>query len=131
MSKFIHLMIRVLDLDESIDFYHRAFALVENHRLDFPEFTLVYLRDADTDMEVELTLNKGRTEPYRHGDGYGHIAFVVGDLEAEHTRFETAGFAPEAIKEFAPDGNRLARFFFVEDPDGYRIEVLERHGHYR
>jgi len=131
MAKFIHLMVRVLDLEKSIDFYRRAFALDENHRLDFPEFTLVYLRNAENDVEVELTLNKGRDTPYEHGDGYGHIAFVVGDLDREHGRFLHEGFAPEDIKEFAPDGNKLARFFFVEDPDGYRIEVLERHGHYQ
>ena len=80
---------------------------------------------------MELTLNKGRDEPYTHGDGYGHVAFVVDDLDAEHARFAAAGLSPEDVKEFAPDGNRLARFFFVEDPDGYRIEVLERHGHYQ
>jgi len=131
MAKFIHLMIRVLDLEASTRFYATAFGLTENHRLDFPDFTLVYLRDADNDVEVELTLNKGREEPYTHGDGYGHIAFVVDDLDAEHERFDGEGFAPENIKEFSPAGEKLARFFFVEDPDGYRIEVLERHGHYR
>lgn len=131
MAKFIHLMVRVLDLAKSIDFYQRAFALEENHRLDFPEFTLVYLRNPANDVEVELTLNKGRSTPYEHGDGYGHIAFVVDDLDAEHARFKQESLRPEKIKEFAPNGNKLARFFFVEDPDGYRIEVLERHGHYR
>jgi len=131
MAKFIHLMIRVLDLDASLRFYADAFGLAESHRLDFPDFTLVYLRNADNDVEVELTLNKTRTEPYTHGDGYGHVAFVVDHLDDEHARFAAAGFAPEDIKEFAPDGNLLARFFFVEDPDGYRIEMLERHGHYQ
>ena len=131
MAKFIHLMIRVLDLEASTRFYGVAFGLEESHRLDFPDFTLVYLRNAENDVEVELTLNKGRDEPYTHGDGYGHVAFVVDDLDAEHARFAAAGLSPEDVKEFAPDGNRLARFFFVEDPDGYRIEVLERHGHYQ
>ena len=131
MAKLIHIMVRVLDLDASERFYATAFGLRESHRLDFPDFTLLYLRNAENDMEVELTLNKGRTEPYAHADGYGHVAFVVDDLDAEHARFASEGLAPEAIKEFAPDGNRLARFFFVADPDGYRIEVLERHGHYR
>ena len=131
MAKFIHLMVRVADLDASMAFYDKAFALTENHRLDFPDFTLVYLRNAENDVEVELTYNKSREEPYTHGDGYGHIAFVVDDLDAEHERFGAAGFSPEAIKEFAPGGEKIARFFFVEDPDGYRIEVLERHGHYR
>ena len=131
MAKFLHLMVRAADLDASIRFYDEAFGLEENHRLDFPDFTLVYLRNAENDVEVELTLNKTRSEPYTHGDGYGHIAFAVDDLDAEHERFAAAGFSPEDIKEFAPDGEKIARFFFVEDPDGYRIEVLERFGHYR
>lgn len=131
MAKFIHLMVRVADLEASTAFYGQAFGLAESHRLDFPDFTLVYLRNAENDVEVELTYNKGRDKPYTHGDGYGHVAFVVDDLDAEHRRFGEAGLAPEDIKEFAPDGEKLARFFFVEDPDGYRIEVLERHGHYQ
>ena len=131
MAKFLHLMVRAADLDASIRFYDEAFGLTENHRLDFPDFTLVYLRNAENDVELELTLNKTRGEPYTHGDGYGHIAFAVDDLDAEHERFAAAGFSPEDIKEFAPGGEKIARFFFVEDPDGYRIEVLERFGHYR
>ena len=131
MAKFLHLMVRAADLDASIRFYDAAFDLKENHRLDFPDFTLVYLRNDENDVEVELTLNKTRSEPYTHGDGYGHIAFAVDDLDAEHERFAAAGLSPENIKEFAPGGEKIARFFFVEDPDGYRIEVLERFGHYR
>ena len=76
-------------------------------------------------------MNKGATEPYSHGTGYGHIALCVDDAEAEHARFEALGLAPKDVKEFHRDGALMARFFFVEDPDGYKIEVLERHGRYR
>ena len=131
MAKFIHAMFRVLELDRSIDFYRTAFALEESHRLDFSAFTLVYLRNAENDVEVELTLNKERTEPYAPGDGYGHIAFVVDDVDAEHQRFTDEGLTPRDVKDFAPDGEQIARFFFVQDPDGYEIEVLQKHGHYR
>lgn len=124
-------MIRVFDEDRSVDFYRQAFGLDVADRLDFETFTLVYLRNAEADFEVELTINKERTEPYALGDGYGHIAFCVGDLDAEHARFEEAGFNPRRIVEFNRDGALLARFFFVEDPDGYKIEVLQRHGRYR
>ncbi|MEM8652011.1 MAG: VOC family protein, partial [Pseudomonadota bacterium] len=64
------------------------------------------------------------------GNGYGHIAFSVDDLDAEHVRFEEAGLSPRKIVEFERDGKLLAKFFFVEDPDGYQIEVLQRHGRY-
>ena len=130
MAKFHHTMFRVLELERSIRFWDVAFGLKESHRFDFEKFTLVYLADPTTGAEIELTLNKGRTEPYGHDDGYGHVAFVVDDLDAEHARFETEGFAPKKIVDFAPDGERVARFFFVDDPDGYAIEVLERGGHF-
>jgi lactoylglutathione lyase len=131
MAKAIHAMIRVIDEDRSVSFYEKAFGLQIADRLDFPTFTLVYLRNAEADFEVELTINKDRVEPYQLGDGYGHIAFVVDDLDAEHARFKNLGFEPRDIVAFNVEGALLARFFFVSDPDGYKIEVLQRHGRYR
>lgn len=131
MAKAIHMMIRVLDLEKSIDFYGKAFGLDVAKRLDFDGFTLVYLRNDENDFEVELTWNEGQTEPYEHGGAYGHIAFAVDDLEAEHKRFQELGFEPRDVKEFMRDGALLAKFFFVQDPDGYQIELLQRHGRYR
>ena len=131
MAKIIHAMIRVLDLDRSLAFYEQAFGLTPSHQLDFEDFALVYLRNGENDMELELTLNKGETEPYTHGSGCGHIAMCVDDLDSEHRRFGELGFGPTDIVEFAPDNNLLAKFFFVTDPDGYEIEVLQRHGHYQ
>nr|WP_250152510.1 VOC family protein [Ancylobacter radicis] len=124
-------MIRVLDEARSVDFYARAFGLAIADRFAFDDFTLIYLRSPDADFEVELTVNHDRTEPYVLGDGYGHIAFAVEDLEAEHSRFVEAGLNPNPIKEFFRDGALLAKFFFVTDPDGYKIEVLQKHGRYR
>lgn len=131
MAKAIHAMIRVLDEARSLDFYQTAFGLGIAERLDFDDFTLVYLRNDEADFEIELTINKGRTEAYDLGDGYGHVAFCVDDLDAEHARFESTGLSPRKIVEFNRDGSLLARFFFVQDPDGYQIEVLQRHGRYR
>jgi lactoylglutathione lyase len=125
------MMIRVLDEARSIDFYRTAFGLEIADRFDFETFTLVYLRGTESEFEVELTINKGRAEPYELGTAYGHVAFAVADLEAEHARFKAAGLAPRDIKEFMRDGALLAKFFFVADPDGYQIEVLQRHGRYR
>ena len=130
LAKLIHTMIRVLDLDRSIDFYQKAFNLSVADHFDFDDFALVYLRNEENDFEVELTLNKGQAESYTHGDGYGHIAVCVNDLKAEHERFTSLKLNPNDIKEFHRDGELMARFFFVQDPDGYKIEVLERHGRY-
>lgn len=131
MAKAIHSMIRVLDEARAVDFYETGFGLTVADRLDFDSFTLVYLRNPENDFELELTVNKGQTEPYDLGNGYGHIAFAVDDLEAEHARFSEAGLAPRKIVEFAPAGTVIAKFFFVADPDGYQIEVLQRSGRYQ
>ncbi|EEX12837.1 MAG: VOC family protein [Salipiger thiooxidans] len=130
MAKAIHSMIRVLDEARSLAFYETAFGLTVADRLDFPEFTLVYLSNAETGFELELTVNKDRTEPYDLGDGYGHLAVSVADLEAEHARFTAEGLNPRKLVEFAPAGEVVAKFFFVADPDGYQIEVLAREGRF-
>ena len=130
MAKAIHTMIRVFDEDKSVDFYHKAFGLEVADRLDFDSFTLVYLRNPENDFEIELTVNKAQDEPYTHGDGYGHVAFAVDDLDAEHTRVKSLGLEARDIVEFNRDGSLMARFFFMQDPDGYKIEVLQRHGRY-
>ncbi len=131
MAKAIHMMIRVLEEQRSVGFYEKAFGLKIADRFGFDGFTLVYLRNPEIDFEVELTINHGRTDPYDLGAGYGHIAFAVDDLATEHARFEQAGLQPLPIKEFHRDGSLMATFFFVQDPDGYKIEVLQKHGRYR
>lgn len=131
MAKMIHSMIRVLNEDRSLEFYDKAFGLKVADRLDFPDFTLVYLSNSKTEFELELTINKGQSEAYDLGDGYGHLAVSVEDLDAEHARFEAEGLSPRKLVEFAPAGERIARFFFVADPDGYQIEVLERGGRFK
>ena len=131
MAKSIHSMIRVLDERTSVDFYGKAFGLAVAERLDFETFTLVYLSNGESEFELELTVNKGRTEPYQLGDGYGHFAVSVGDLDAEHARMRDLGLAPGKIVDFNRDGGLLARFFFIADPDGYKIEVLQRYGRYK
>ena len=128
MAKAVHTMVRVLDLDRSIAFYGEAFGLAEADRFDFDDFTLVYLSNDESDFEVELTLNKGQTEPYELGNGYGHLALSVDDLEAEHRRFEEAGFEPRRLVTLEKDDEVVGKFFFVADPDGYQIEVLQRGG---
>jgi lactoylglutathione lyase len=131
MAKAIHSMIRVLDEARSVAFYEAAFGLTVADRLDFESFTLVYMRNPENDFELELTINKGRTEPYDLGDGYGHLAFCVDDVTAEHARFTEAGWPARKLVDFAPGGEVIARFFFVADPDGYQIEVLQKGGRYR
>lgn len=131
MAKALHSMIRVLEEARSVDFYSKAFGLSVAQRLDFESFTLVYMSNDEATFELELTVNKDRSQPYDLGDGYGHLAFCVDDLDAEHARFEAAGWAPRKLVDFKREGELLARFFFVKDPDGYEIEVMQRHGRYQ
>ena len=130
MAKAIHSMIRVLDEQRSIEFYKNAFDLTVADRFDFESFTLVYLSNAEATFELELTVNKSQEKPYELGDGYGHLAFSVDDLEAAHNKIKAMGAEPRKIVEFEREGKLFARFFFVNDPDGYDIEVLQRHGRF-
>jgi len=130
VAKIIHTMVRVHNLERSLQFYSDTFRLLPSRRLDFPDFSLVYLRNEETDFELELTWNAGHNLAYTHGDGYGHIAVAVPELENEHVRMTRLGINPTPLKEFKRGEDVLARFFFIQDPDGYKIEVLERSGHF-
>jgi len=130
MAKLIHTMTRVMDEERSVKFYADAFGLQVAARFAFDTFTLIYLRNSENDFEVELTVNHGQTEPYTHGSAYGHLAVCVDDIEAEHARVTQLGLAPAPVKQMQHNGNPLAKFFFITDPDGYKIEVLQRNGRY-
>ena len=126
MSKIIHAMIRVLDLDRSMRFYGDLLALRESHRLEFPDFALVYLRNDENGFELELTLNRGQEEPYTHGSGYGHIAIAV--VDAYQTCLEIRQLGGKVTREAGPMKGGTAVIAFVEDPDGYKIELIQRPG---
>ena len=123
-------MIRVLDEARSVRFYQTAFGLEVADRLEFDSFVLIYLRNAETPFEVELTVNFSRTAPYELGDGYGHLAVTVTSVDAEHERLAAAGLAPDPVRNFQHQNKTIARFFFIADPDGYKIEVIERGGRF-
>jgi len=131
MAKMIHSMIRVLDEARSIDFYEKALGLQVAERIAFETFTLVYLSNPETGFELELTINLQRVEPYTLGGAYGHLAVSVDELMDEHARFTSLGLNPGKIGELNRDGKLFALFFFVTDPDGYKIEVLQRHGRFQ
>ena len=131
MAKAIHMMVRVREEALSVGFYKTAFGLDICDRIEFDTFTLIYMKSATADFELELTVNKDRAKPYDLGDGYGHLAFVVDDLVAEHARMSSAGLAPRDLKQMSHSGKPFAAFFFIEDPDGYKIEVLQKGGRFK
>src|ERR1043165_9483759 len=111
MAKPVHSMIRVFDEARSLDFYRRAFALEVADHLKFADFALIYLRHPSSPFEVELTVNFDRKEPYQLGDGYGQLAVVVEDLDAEHARFEREQLAPGPLRDFKPGARAVGLFF--------------------
>lgn len=130
MAKLVHSMIRVIEEARSVAFYEKAFGLRIADRLDFETFTLVYMTGDEVGFELELTINKGRAEPYDLGDGYGHLAVVVDDVEAEHARFTREGLTVGKLVDFKNGDVPIAKFFFATDPDGYKIEVIQKGGRF-
>lgn len=131
MAKMVHSMIRVLEEARSVDFYEKAFGLKVADRVPFDGFTLIYMSNPETGFELELTVNAGRTEAYNLGDGYGHLAVTVDDVEAEYKRFTELGLTVGKLVEMPHEGKPFAKFFFVTDPDGYKTEVIQRGGRFQ
>ncbi|MCS0447137.1 VOC family protein [Vibrio diabolicus] len=130
MTKMIHTMIRVCDLDRSLQFYRDVLELEIKDQYIFDGFSLTYLANEETGFELELTHNHDQTEPYTHGSGYGHLAVSVEDIEQTHKHIKSLGIEAGDIKAFDHQQKHLATFFFVTDPDGYKIEFLQRQGRY-
>ncbi|HHG3100884.1 TPA: VOC family protein [Vibrio parahaemolyticus] len=130
MTKMIHTMIRVRDLDRSLQFYRDALELEIKDQYVFDGFSLTYLANEETGFELELTHNHDQSEPYTHGSGYGHLAVSVDNIEQAHKRIKSLGIEAGDIKAFDHQPKHLATFFFVTDPDGYKIEFLQRQGRY-
>jgi lactoylglutathione lyase len=121
--RFVHTNVRVRDVDASLRFYE-ALGFERRGRLQFDGAYNIYLGlpgDGDT---LELTVNEGREEPYDLGDGYGHVALAVDDLDELLARLAAGGIEPEK-PPYAPGGREEFRICFVADPDGYRIELID------
>ena len=126
--RLLHTMIRVRDLDKSIDFYTRLLGMKLLRRKDYPsgEFTLAFVGygDEQGSTVVELTHNWGRSEPYDLGTGFGHLAIGMPDIYGACDRLAAEGVAiPRPPGPMKHGGSVIA---FIDDPDGYKIELIER-----
>ena len=121
----IHICYRVMDLNASESFYRDAFGFEISRKKDYPDggFTLSYMTSAGLPFELELTYNYDQEEPYVIGNGYSHLAVGVADLEGSHQKHQEMGLEITPLKGLT-EGN--PRFYFVTDPDGYRVEVVRR-----
>jgi lactoylglutathione lyase len=123
--ELIHTMVRILDEERSLAFY-RALGFEERgrKRVGGDTATIIFLGLPGDGDRLELTLNDGRTDPYELGEAYGHIALTTQDLDAELAALAELGIQPDKPPyEAYPGGSRIT---FVTDPDGYRIELIER-----
>jgi len=124
MSELIHTCYRILDVERSVAFYEKL-GLVEMRRLPIGDEALnVFMGFEGDGPRLELTYNFGQEEPYEIGTGYGHIAITVGDMDATLTRLADVGISPERPPYTVREGG--SKLCFVRDPDGYRIELIER-----
>jgi lactoylglutathione lyase len=124
VSELIHTCYRILEIDRSVSFYEK---------LGFEEMARLPIRDEAVNVfmglpgdgaRLELTWNKDIDEPYEIGTGYGHIALTVDDLDSTLAALAEQGVEPERPPYTVRDGG--SRLCFVRDPDGYRIELIER-----
>ena len=118
-SIFLHTNINVLNLEKSIAFYNEGLGLHEVRRLQAPDgsFTIVYLGDGATCHQLELTWLRDRKGPYNLGDNEWHIAFRVEDKKAAYAKHEKMGCICYE--------NKAMNLYFIADPDGYWLEILE------
>ena len=119
--KLAHTMIRVKDLDATLEFYTGFLGLTETRRRSIGnEAMLIFLEDDAGAYQIELTVNHGKHE-YELGDQFGHLAFFTEDLEQVVSDVESRGWWYRRSK---PDMS--SNYIFVKDPNGYDIEILER-----
>jgi lactoylglutathione lyase len=115
--KLSHTMVRVRDLQTSVEFYSGFLGLREVRRSEINDATLVFLADAEKGYYIELTYNHDGRD-YDAGNQFGHLAFTADDLEAVVSDVEARGWW---FRCSTPPG----RYIFVKDPDGYDIEILQ------
>ena len=114
--EFLHDNFNVLDLEKSLDFYQKALQLKEMRRMEYPDFTLVFLGDGQTPHQLELTYLKDRTQPYSLGDNEFHLAFAVDDFDKAYELHKEMGCICYENKNMG--------LYFIADPDGYWLEIL-------
>lgn len=127
-GRLLHTMLRVRDLDKSLHFYTELLGMKLLRKNDYPggRFTLAFVGygDEKDTAVIELTHNWDQAEPYSIGSGYGHIALGMPDIYAACEQLQKAG-----VKVPRPPGpmkHGATHIAFIEDPDGYKIELIQR-----
>ena len=123
--RLAHTMIRVLDLERSLDFYTEKLGMSVLRKRDYPDgrFTNVFIGygPENTHPTIEITHNWDQTTPYDKGDAWGHLAVEVPDVYAACDRLESQGVT--IVRSAGPMKHGTRVIAFIEDPDGYKIEL--------
>lgn len=125
--RILHTMIRVGDLDRSIAFYTEVLGMRLLRRQDYPDgrFTLAFVGYGDESQEAVLELTHNWDTPsYEIGNGFGHVALAVPDAAAACAEINRRG--GKVVREAGPMKHGKTIIAFVEDPDGYKIELIQR-----
>ena len=126
--RLLHTMLRVKDADKSIDFYSRHLGMKVLRKKDYPEgkFTNIFMGygDEGSHTVLELTHNWDQSEPYTHGSGFGHLAVAVPDIYGACEAMDKEGVS--ISRPPGPMKHGTTVIAFIEDPDGYKIELIER-----
>lgn len=115
-ARIVHENIHVLDLDKSLEFYEEALGMTEARRIKGDDWQIVFIDNDESDFQIELTWNEGRTEPYNNGGRDTHMAFRVDDYDAFYKLHEEMGCICFV--------NEKMGLYFIEDPDGCWIEII-------
>ena len=126
--RLLHTMIRVKDQDKSIDFYtrHLGMKVIRQKEFEGGRFTTTFIGYGDESSEavIELTYNWDQDEPYSHGSGFGHLAVGVPDIYGTCEALEAEGVS--IPRKPGPMKHGTTVIAFIEDPDGYKIELIEQ-----
>lgn len=123
--EFLHTMIRVKDIEKSLNFYKELLEMKLSRSKSFDDFDLYFLTDKNGNAELELTYNKTTPENgYEKGTGFGHLAFRVDSMDEFTQKLTAMGYEYSRTPyKLSPTGSTIA---FVKDPDGYEIELVEK-----
>jgi lactoylglutathione lyase len=126
-QRYMHTMVRVRDLDKSVEFYTKAMGMNVLRRIEVPEgeYSLVFVGygDEETEPTIELTYNWGKDDGYEIGNGFGHFAIGVEDVAATCDYVRKLG--GKVTREAGPVKFGTTVIAFIEDPDGYKVELIQ------
>ncbi|MDR1167535.1 MAG: VOC family protein [Heliobacteriaceae bacterium] len=121
--RFLHVMIRVKDIEKSLRFYTELLDMNMTYTVELDDATLYYLSDEDGQTQIELTYNHEKPVEYSHGSGYGHFAFGTKSMSDFTKKLYGMGYNYSCEPFYMQQID--SQIAFIKDPDGYQVEIIE------